>query len=287
MKEYTEHIKRLFKSHKLGFALGLILSLALMTIGFLEDSSMKVASYLLTLFGSFLLSELFYHNKKSGINEWVIKHPKSEFYFIATTQVIVILLLTYWFLVVDREAVSLAVKVSALALRILFVFPVFLLLYFLALKKYTLRQLGILRFNHWHISLPIILLIGGTSYLFFYDGLQFEKIVQKNGFLSLLTLGFLTAAIPEEITRNLLQSRLGIMINHKSIAWFAASALWAIVHIPSFTFNTNGDYYNATISALGILPIGLLWGYLNERYKSIVPSVIIHGTNLWGLHNIF
>lgn len=287
MKEYTEHIKRLFKNYRLGLVLGLILSLALIVLGFIEDSVIKTFFYLLTLFGGFLLSELFYHKKKNRYYEWNVIHPKAEFYVIASTQIIVISLMVYWFLIVDQQAASRVIRLTTLALRILFVFPIFLLIYFLAIKKYSLKQLGILRFNHWYVCLPIILLIGGVSYLFFPDGLQFRSIVEENGYLSLFTLGFLTAAIPEEITRSLLQSRLGIMLNNKSIAWFAASFLWALIHIPLFAFKTNEDYYSATISALGILPIGLLWGYLNERYKSIIPSVLIHGTNLWGLQNIF
>lgn len=287
MKEYTKHLHLLFKNYKLGFLLGVVLSLALMVLAFIEDSLLKVVIYLLTLFGGFLLSEFFYHKKKIKNLEWEVIHPKNEFYVIAFTQIVVVSLTIFWFLVVDHSTVNFVVKIITLVLRLLFVFPIFLLVYFLAIKKYTLKQLGILGFDHWYVSLPIILLIGGVSYLFFPDGLQFKAILKENGYHSLITLGFLTAAIPEEITRSLFQSRLGIMLNNKIIAWFAASVLWAVIHIPLFTFNTNGNYYDAIISALGILPIGLLWGYLNERYKSIIPSVLIHGTNLWGLHNIF
>tara|TARA_R110002049_G_scaffold63062_1_gene167838 strand:- start:433 stop:954 length:522 start_codon:yes stop_codon:yes gene_type:complete len=171
-------------------------------------------------------------------------------------------------------------------LRILFVFPVFFLIYFLAIKKYTLKELGILRFNFWYVSLPLIVLIGGVAYLIFPDGLQFQDVLKTNGYLAFITLGFLTASIPEEITRVLLQTRLYGLLKNKSFAWFSASFVWALFHIPVFMFN-GSNYYDACISALGILPLGLLWGYLNERYRSILPSVIIHGTNLWGLQNIF
>jgi len=286
MSGFIKHIKCLLKKHRLGFILGLILSLVLILFGFVQDNVLKVLCYLLTLFVSFLFSELYYHKKKPEYFDWLVLKPKTEFYVIVCTQVIVISLMVYWFLIIDQQTVSRVTMVLTMVLRILFVFPIFFLIYFLIIKKYSLKELGILRFNHWYVGLPIILLIGGISYLFFSDGLQFKSVVEENGYLSLFTFGFLMAAIPEEITRNLLQSRMGKILNRKSLAWFSASFVWAIIHIPLFTFKANGDYYSAATSALGILPIGLLWGYLNERYKSIIPSVLIHGTNLWGLHNI-
>jgi membrane protease YdiL (CAAX protease family) len=241
---------------------------------------------LLTLLVAFIISEFIYFSGNFSYESWLIKSPKSELWIIIGTQLIVAMLLIYWFLIADRQSMSSASKMAAFALRILFVFPVFFLIYFLGIKRYTLKELGILNLRRWYVSLPILVLIGGVSYLLFPDGLQFEDIIEEHGYLSLITLGFLTAAIPEEITRNLLQSRLGRVLKSKSLGWFLSSLIWALIHIPLFSFNT-GDYYLAFISALGILPIGLFWGYLNQRYRSIIPSIILHGTNLWGLHNLF
>jgi len=33
--------------------------------------------------------------------------------------------------------------------------------------------------------------------------------------------------------------------------------------------------------------MGLLWGYMTHRTKSLLPAVLVHGFNLWGLHNSF
>ena len=283
---FRHHIFELLTKHQLAALLSTLLAFALVLLGVQEQSLSKVIAYLLTLFAAFMVSEFIYFSGNFSYDPWLIKSPKKELWIIIGTQVIVAILLVYWFMIADQQSIGSAIKFSAFTLRILFVYPVFFLIYFLAVKRYNLKQLGILNLSRWYVSLPLLILIGGVSYLLFPEGLQFEGILQENGYLSILTLGFLTAAIPEEITRNLLQSRLGRVFRNKSLGWFLSSLVWALVHIPLFSFNA-GDYHVAFISALGILPLGLLWGYLNQRYRSIIPSVIIHGTNLWGLQNLF
>jgi hypothetical protein len=39
------------------------------------------------------------------------------------------------------------------------------------------------------------------------------------------------------------------------------------------------------MSSVRIIPIGLMCGYLTHRTKSIIPSVLVHGSNFWGLQN--
>lgn len=283
---FRHHILQLLSKHRLAVILSAILVLVLILLGVHEQSVAKVITYLLTLLAAFLVSEFVYFSGNFSYSPWLIKSPKKELWVIIGTQIIVAILLIYWFMLADQQSVSTVFKIAVLVLRLLFVFPIFFLIYFLAIKRYNLKQLGILNLSRWYVCLPIIVLIGGASYLFFPEGLQFEDIILENGYLSLITLGFLTAAVPEEITRNLLQSRLGLVLKSKSLGWFLSSLVWALIHIPLFSFKT-GNHYNAFISSLGILPLGLLWGYLNQRYRSIIPAVIIHGTNLWGIHNLF
>lgn len=280
---FKHHIFQLTYKYQLAVLFSTLLALVLILLGIQQQSILKVITYLVL---AFVISEFIYYSGNFSYAPWLIKSPQKELWIIIGTQVIVAILLIYWFMLVDHQSVSKVFKISALVLRILFVFPVFFLIYFLAVKKYNLKQLGILNLSRWYVCLPVIVLIGGVSYLLFPERLQFEEIIQEHTYLSLITLGFLTAAIPEEITRNLLQSRLGRVLKNKSLGWFFSSFIWALIHIPIFSFNTD-DYYLACISALGILPLGLLWGYLNQRYRSIIPSVIIHGTNLWGLQNLF
>lgn len=262
--------------------MSVILAIGLIIMASIEGGLDKTILYLLTMAACFLLSEFIYFTGKVSLKPWKITHPRQELLVTFGVVLAGIGLLIYWFLIIDQSHASQMTKTITMILRLLFIFPVFLLVYFLAIKKYKPLTIGIWSFKYWFISLPLIVLIGGVAYLGFPDGMIQEFTIQQ-----FIFLGFLTAAIPEEIARTLFQSRLGRVIHHKGMAWFIVSFIWALQHIPLFAFKSNGDLYGATIGALGILPIGLLWGYLNERYRSIIPSVLIHGTNIWGLNNIF
>ncbi|WP_424963690.1 CPBP family intramembrane glutamic endopeptidase [Ekhidna sp.] len=282
---YLNHLSQLLTRHKLGVVFAAILTVVLLVLGNYYETLPKTLTYLLTIGGCFLISEFFFYSGKMNLDKRRIDHAKTELLVIVVCQVIVVFMLFYWFVLSDPQDLGKPVKIAVMIVRLLFAFPVFFLIYFVGIKRYTFRQLGF-HFRYWYIALPLIVLIGGVSYLVFPDGLQFQDVLKENGYLAFVTLGFITAAIPEEFTRNLLQTRLAKVLNSQSIGWIIASLFWALTHIPSFG-SQNGDFAGAAASALGILPIGLLWGYLNERYKSIIPSILIHGTNLWGLQNIF
>lgn len=278
---YTSHLLQLLSKHKLAFVLSVILATSLITFASLEGTLNKTITYLVTMGACFLVSEFIYFSGKKDFESWKIKNPKKELMVTLVAILAASVLLTYWFVIIDQEKVGQTTRVVTMILRFVFIFPIFLLVYYLGVEKYKLRTIGLWSFKYWFVSIPLIILIGGVTYLAFPGGMIEHVTIQ-----SMIGLGFLTAAIPEEIARTLFQSRLGKVINHKGIAWFGVSVIWALQHIPLFAFN-SGSYSGAAMGALGILPIGLLWGYLNERYKSIIPSVLIHGTNVWGLHNIF
>ncbi len=282
---FVQHLLRLYKAHRFAFWACIALALVLMALAIQQQAMAKTASFLATMSTCFLLTEFMCFTGGLKFKALSVKQPKVELMIVVLVQVLVIGLLVFWFLIVGQE-VGTGVKIVIGILRLLLAYPIFYLIYFLAIKRYKLKALGFTRFSHWYMALPVIVLIGGVSYLFFPEGLQFEGMLEESGYLSFVTLGFLTAAIPEEITRTLLHTRLNAVFQHQGVAWFFTSLFWALTHIPSFMAN-SGDAYGAFIGALGILPIGLLWGYLNHRFKSIIPSVLIHGTNLWGLQNIF
>ena len=287
MMKLYQHFLNLYRRHKAGFWLSFLLSVTLIIIAVLEASLLKTVTYLTVMFVAFLLSEFNYHIVRPKLSVWEIKKPKQELKVIIFVVLIASALMVFRFMLIEPDKISQFTRTITFFLRILFVFPILLLIFFLGIKRYKPHQIGIGNFRYWYLSIPILFMIGGTTLMLFPEGVQFKQKWQAVGFSGFITFGFLTAAIPEEITRTLFQSRLGAVMNSKVAAWFIVSLVWALQHIPTFVYKTNGDYYGATISALGILPIGLFWGYLNERYKSIIPSVILHGTNLWGLHNIF
>ena len=285
MHSFIHHLKGLLLRNKPGIILSAALSLLLIVLSFRENTFAKTFGYLVTLSACFIVSELILFFRRPVLKAWDIKSPQKELLVLIFVSIISLLLLTIFFNM-DRSASNSnrMVMIALMVLRLIFIFPTFLLIYFLAIKKYRLRDLGF-RFNNWYVALPLIAIIGACSYLLFPNGLQFKDVLEEHGYLSFITLGLLTAALPEELMRNLFQTRLSTVLNNKSLGWFIVSLIWAVQHIP--TFAQSSSLYEGTISALGILPIGLLWGYLNQRYRSILPSVLIHSTNLWGLQNIF
>jgi membrane protease YdiL (CAAX protease family) len=40
------------------------------------------------------------------------------------------------------------------------------------------------------------------------------------------------------------------------------------------------------MGVVDIVPLGLLWGYLMHRTRSLLPSTLLHATNIWGLQNL-
>ena len=278
------HLSKVYHTHKAAFLFALLNSILLLFLSWNYGHFTKTVVYLLVLVMCFIISEWVFIYRKRSLKNNAIKNVKQELQFILGCQVISIVLMIYYFGFVSPSEVGKSQMIILWVLRLLFVFPVALLIYFIGIKKYKLRELGI-HFKNWFVALPSILIFGIVSFTLFANDLQFMDIVENYGIFAFITLGFFTAAIPEEIMRNLLQSRLSA-ISTNTAGWIIASLIWAFRHIPSFG-SQYGDYLQATYSAIGILPLGLFWGYLNQRYKSIIPSILIHGTNLWGLQNLF
>lgn len=282
---FITHVIRLLRRHKGAFLFAIGIALLLLFLGWQNHVLPKTIGYLLTLLSCFLVSEIIFFSGNLSPDDPPVRKPRQEFMVIVVCNSILLLLLIYVFMVSSPQALSGIAKTLAMVLRLLLAYPVFFLIYFLGIKRYSLKSIGISH-QHWYLALPLIILIGGVSYLSFPEGVQFEEQYRNYGVLAFFTLGFLTAAIPEEISRHLFQTRLSRIARSKSLGWAVASSFWALTHIPAFS-GPSSDYYGATISAIGILPMGLLWGYLNQRYRSILPSILIHGTNLWGLQNLF
>ena len=93
------------------------------------------------------------------------------------------------------------------------------------------------------------------------------------------------AALPEEFFRWVWQTRVAACFNNRAAAWLIASVLWATLHAPVEYAQSHSLAAVATY-IMGIVPIGLLWGYLTMRTQSILPSVLLHCVNLWGLQNL-
>ena len=95
----------------------------------------------------------------------------------------------------------------------------------------------------------------------------------------------LSAAAPEEFFRFVWQTRVTAMWRqNRAAGWLVASTLWAIVHVPKVYAQVDThSMFDAFRYGVAFIPIGLLWGYLTIRARSILPSIILHGTNIWGI----
>ncbi len=163
-------------------------------------------------------------------------------------------------------------------------YPVGITIYLLV-KRYRLGDLGI-RLTGFVPAIVVLGVTAGASLLAAPGHITWNAILQEAGgsVVGALVMGFVTAGLTEELWRMILQTRLGAAMKNTGMGWFVASLLWALLHGPKW-WSENHDLSETILSCLRIVPLGLMWGYLTHRTKSILPSILIHGLNVWGLQN--
>jgi membrane protease YdiL (CAAX protease family) len=165
-----------------------------------------------------------------------------------------------------------------------FVFPIFIAIVMLLVWRYTPRALGFRWSPSCWVFLPVLLVTAGTALLVAPQDLTIGLILQETGVLGALWMGFVVAALSEEFLRLLLQTRLGAVLNNAGLAALITALIWACMHAPKW-IGEGGSAVEGLLGALHIVPLGLLWGYLTHRTRSIVPAILVHGLNVWGLQN--
>jgi membrane protease YdiL (CAAX protease family) len=116
---------------------------------------------------------------------------------------------------------------------------------------------------------------------------HWKEAYTEYGMWSSLFIGIITAALPEEFLRLLFQTRIGKACNSIPFGMFIASVIWGAMHIPVNYGHSHEPVtlYNSVSGISYLMPIGMFWGYLTQRTKSLLPAVFMHGFNLWGLQN--
>ncbi len=181
---------------------------------------------------------------------------------------------------------SIFIKLPVIAGVFLFTFPLGILIYLL-FKKYSLKQLGFITNPLIYLFLGVIIwgLTGLFAYVFNEKGIIWSAgLKELNGFLGLLLQGVIGAALVEEFSRFVIQSRLQKVLHTTGMPILIATVIWAFLHFPAnyFKGTTLADNLSHCIR---IIPIGFVWGYLTQRTKSMMPAVLAHGFNLWGFQN--
>ena len=152
-------------------------------------------------------------------------------------------------------------------------------------RRYSLAQLG-LRLSGLHVAVAVLVVFASAGLILRPASSTWMEIQRETGGNLLAVVGLaLTAALPEEFFRFLWQSRAGVVFGNRAVAWLSASALWSLQHAPKWWDQWHTPLPVA-IAAATILPLGLLWGYVTYRTRSLLPSIVLHATNIWGLQNL-
>ena len=217
---------------------------------------------------------------------FIIKKPvKKELIIISICTILGLIFLCVRY-IFNWNGIGAILKLSVLPLM-LFVFPIVLSLVYLFIFKYPLKNLGI-NLNYWYLPILINIVFGLITLIFAPEKSHWHLLVSGTvgNLFSWLFTGLIGAALSEEFTRMLFQTRIKSLSNNMAIGWISAAFIWALLHFPVFSQEHVEKGWRAVIMAtLNLIPLGLLWGYITYRTKSIIPSVVIHGLNLWGLQN--
>jgi membrane protease YdiL (CAAX protease family) len=156
---------------------------------------------------------------------------------------------------------------------------------FLLARRYKLRDLGFRVAGLRAVPLVIATFAGAALLLSPARTTWQLTMKETGGSVGALVLTALSASVPEEFFRFVWQTRVGAWLQNPAAGWLVASLLWATLHAPKDWSDTH-SLMSTIMSVVNIVPLGLLWGYLTHRSRSMLPSIVLHGTNLWGLQNL-
>ena len=229
----------------------------------------------------------FFTKKIPPKNEVVVKDPKSELKISILFAILGGLFLALNFMLKSNILPnSLFTRLPIILGNLLFSMPLGVFIYLL-IKKYKLLQLGLYTKPLSFLLLGAIIwgLTGLFAVIFYENGISWEKgLKEVGGFVGLIFTGIISAALFEEFSRFVIQSRFEKLFKTTGINILFATTIWAFMHFP-MAYNQGGEISSTLKYCLQIIPIGFIWGYLTQRTKSILPSVILHGLNLWGFQN--
>ncbi len=214
--------------------------------------------------------------------EFPVRRPEREAALVVGIELLAIVLAVLLFVVIKLSELPMVWKIASLPAMAI-IFPIALPLALLW-WKYKPAELGI-RFNamSW-VFLPVLLITAGTAYLVAPTQFTLSKILASEGVVGALITGLITAGLSEEFVRMALHTRVGAYLRNPAVGWFFATLVWAFLHSPKW-YADGGDLYEALMGAVRIVPLGLMWGYITYRTKSLLPATLVHGLNVWGLQN--
>ena len=254
-------------------------------IGYLDGRFAQAAGYLLAVVLGVFVTDMVVARRPRPTVGFPIKRPIAQ-------EVAVILgctLLGLAYLAIHFSAVGQTMprseRLAFFPILALFTFPVALALIYLLHYRYKPSELGI-KLRYLYLPLLVLLIFGAITFWVAPEKSHWRSFFLQFGVRGWLFSALLGAALSEEFTRMLLQTRLANAFRNISLGFVAATFIWACLHIPiNHSQIQNATWMRAFLGAIGFMPEGFLWGYMTHRTKSILPAVLVHAFNLWGLVN--
>jgi len=270
------------RSNPLTFILLVVTAVCVLYLGFEHKAMKQAVSYLGTMLISALIIDYFALKGIPG-PDFLVRRPGMETVIFIGCVMLGLVFFYFRFLSpVPWDQQNPWVKLAVLP-TIAFVFPIGHALVFLFLK-YKPKDLGF-RFHGFLPVIPIIALCALVNHMVSPESLTWDAIMAEEGSIAGIILsGLVAAGLSEEFFRVLGQTRLGAFFKNAGLGWFLTTVFWAFLHAPKW-YSESHDLQDAVFSSIRIIPIGLMWGYLTHRTRSILPATMVHGVNFWGLQN--
>jgi hypothetical protein len=252
-----------------------IIAFAIISIGVIHHKPVQAICYLFVMWLGTLITDVYVFLKPVKRMIYVKNAKKETLYLVLCTFLGFVFLILrfdgFW------EHMNGIEKLSSIVL-IPFAFPIALAVIMLLLK-YKLSDLGI-ALNGLIIAIPITILIAMVAYLVAPEGFTYKQI---GGIWDIFFAGIVSAGLAEEFWRYIAQSRFAALFHNNAMGWLVGVIIWASMHTPKWL--ADGNLAEALYGTIRIIPLGLMWSYMSYRTRNILPSVIVHGLNVWGLQN--
>lgn len=250
----------------------------------MEGQIMHGIGYFLFFYAAVAAINFLCPKENSGI---LVKKPASELKtVIIFTLIGIVAISANFYLRSANPSLGLIARIPILAAMILFTFPIALFIY-LFIKKYKPTEIGF-KYKPLKIYLTgtiVWAITGIVALLFNPSGMLWSKaLAEMGGVMGFFVQSIVASALAEESMRYILQTRIAKFVGDSSYSIIIATVVWAFIHFPVAYFN-SGRIWGPLLYCIIIIPLGFVWGYLSERTRSILPSVLAHGFNLWGLQN--
>lgn len=270
------------RANLLTFILLVITAVCVLYIGFDHNALKQALTYLSTMLISALIIDYF-ALKAIPAPDFPVRRPGLETAVFIGATLFGLMFFYFRFLSpVPWDQQNPWVKLAVLP-SLAFVFPIGHAVIFLCLK-YKPKDLGI-RFHGFLPVIPIVALCALINQMVSPESLTWDALLAEEGnIVGMVFSGLIAAGLSEEFFRVLGQSRMGVYFKNAGMGWFLTTVIWALLHAPKWYYESH-DLRDAAMSSIRIIPIGLMWGYLTHRSRSILPATVVHGLNFWGLQN--